>query len=269
MNAKLDQENYVIRGDVMDKILGVNPVDILVLGLTVYPGRTYDPEAYPSIVALCASRTRHFNKYTTALRRQNARQEFVEDNLSPMLHEVLTGRDKLPSTIILYRAGVSMLDKRIHTEIHKLQTTLHAIYSNKRLPLPRLTYIVVQKRRSFVSQCTDPSSRDSNAPPGTLVDDVIVLEAGHTNFYLYSHTVFCGTARPCHYTLLCNSNNFSPYQLANFTYALCHLHQGCSESISFPVPIYYAKLAARIAACCFGEGVEAIQDRLKQMPYMI
>jgi len=284
-NAKLDQENCVVKEDEMKNILGtVNPSDVLVLGLDVFHGDTSDPEGRPSIVALSASRTRHFNKYTTALRRQHARQELVvvedkdpekavyqKDNLSPMLQEVLAGRDKLPSTVIFYRDGVGegMYDRVIDYEIHKLRLTLTEIYKAKGLPPPRLTYIVVQKRHHFRSQCTDQTSRDSNPPAGTLVDDLLVVDEGQPNFYLYSHKALAGTARPTHYQLLLDETGFTRDQLAHFTYALCHLHQGCTKSVSIPAPVYYADLACGLAGACFREDVESMNDRLRQTLYMI
>jgi len=285
INAKLDFENCIVKEDEMRNILGnIPPSEVLVLGLDVFHGNTKNPDNLPSVVALCASKTQHFNKYTTSLRRQNARQELVVveekdstksvgqvDNLSPMLEEVLAGRAKLPSTVIFYRDGVGegMYDRVVDSEIFKLQSKLNEIYTAKKQQAPRLTYIVVQKRHHFRSQCTDASSRDSNPPPGTLVDDLMIVDEGQDNFYLYSHKALAGTARPTHYQLLINENNFSKDQLAHFTYALCHLHQGCTKTVSIPAPVYYADLACGLAGACFRDEVEKINARLRQTLYMI
>jgi len=158
------------------------------MSLDVFHGDTND-DRKPSIVALCASRNHHFNKYTTSLRPQSARQELVVveekynnkdikqvDNLSDMLEEVLQGRAKLPSTLIFYRDGVGegMYERVENSEISRLRAKLTEIYRGKKQDPPRITYLVVQKRHHFRSVCNQ--SRDTNPPAGTLVDDMLSLK---------------------------------------------------------------------------------------------
>jgi len=89
------------------------------------------------------------------------------------------------------------------------------------------------------------------------------------NFYLYSHKAIAGTARPTHYQVIHNDHGFTVEQMASFTYALAHLHQGCPKSVSIPAPIFYADRAAYQAQQCYEDKVNKLSPDLKNTLFML
>ena len=53
-----------------------------------------------------------------------------------------------------------------------------------------------------------------------------------------------GTSRPAHYVVIADDNDFKADELHKLTYHLCHVYARCTKSISVPVPVQYAHLAA-------------------------
>ena len=51
---------------------------------------------------------------------------------------------------------------------------------------------------------------------------------------------FQGTSRPAHYQVLWDDSNFTPDELQQLTYVLCHTYARCTRSVSIPAPAYYA-----------------------------
>ncbi|KAI7984826.1 Protein argonaute MEL1, partial [Camellia lanceoleosa] len=79
--------------------------------------------------------------------------------------------------------------------------------------LPRVTFVVVQKRhhtRLFPADHNDRRSTDrsGNILPGTVVDTHI-CHPNEFDFYLCSHAGIQGTSRPTHYHVLYDENQFS------------------------------------------------------------
>jgi len=70
-----------------------------------------------------------------------------------------------------------------------------------------------------------------------------VTDKDTQNFYLYSHKALAGTARPTHYQVLTDEIGIFS-RLPKLTYALAHLHQGCTKSVSLPAPVFFADKAA-------------------------
>eukprot|EP00026_Physarum_polycephalum_P002196 Phypoly_transcript_02201.p2 GENE.Phypoly_transcript_02201~~Phypoly_transcript_02201.p2 ORF type:complete len:386 (+),score=46.18 Phypoly_transcript_02201:1597-2754(+) len=275
VNAKLDMENCIVAEAEMQSILNpISPNDLMVMGLDVYHGDTSDPDGKPSIVGLCASRNSHFNRYATVLRAQNPKQELVADKgidiLSDMIKEVMQARTgPLPKHVIFYRDGVGegMYQAVLEHEVRTLQTRLAEMYAAQKLDAPKLTFIITQKRNHFRTR--DATSRDGNPPPGAVIDDLVVVDVDFPNFYMYSHKALAGTARPTHYHILFEENNLSKDQIASFSYALTHLHQGCTKSVSIPAPVYYADLACYLAGTCFRQRVADLHGKTKVTPFMI
>jgi len=246
--------------------------DTIVLGLDVCHGRTQDPENYPSVVALCAATNEHFTKYVTALRIQSARQEIVQD-LASMIQEVMVEymkqNRKPPKNVLFYRDGVGegMYERIDVEEVLPLRQEFYAIAQQYKCEAPRMTYVIVQKRHHFRAYAE--SAPKGNPYPGTLVEDKNVIDVGKPNFYLYSHKALAGTARPTHYQIRDNDLTLSVQQVAEFTYALAHLHQGCTKAVSLPAPVYYADRAAGIASACFCGKVDKLHNSIKNTLFMI
>jgi len=252
----------------------------MVMGLDVCHGKT-EEKSKPSVVALCASINEHYTKYATALRTQfsppdSKNREIVQD-LAGMVEEVMREYLKQmqvpPHTLIFYRDGVgeSMYGMVQAEEKKQLMDVMRNISQKYGQSPPRLIFLIAQKRhhlRSFAQ-----ATPKGNPWPGTFIDDPDVVDHGRPNFYLYSHKALAGTARPTHYQVLLDDPkeppHFSVHQLAEFTYALAHLHQGCTKAVSIPAPVFYADRAAYIAATCYRAQIDQMRDELKATLFMI
>jgi len=272
INPKLCFQNCIIAPEKLSQTLGGRSLkNLMVLGLDVFHGDTSD-EGRPSVVALCAATNEHYTKYATALRTQSARKEIVV-NLDSMIQEVmqeyLLQRKLPPKEIIFFRDGVGegMYDTVKKEEIEQLMRVMGELSLQYKQEPPKLTFLVVQKRNHLRSLA--PDTVKGNPYPGTFIDDKKVIDAGRPNFYLYSHKALAGTARPTHYQVLEDYNKFTVLQLAEFTYALAHLHQGCTKSVSLPAPVFYADRAAGNAGSCYRSQVNSLRNELKKTLFMI
>jgi eukaryotic translation initiation factor 2C len=54
-----------------------------------------------------------------------------------------------------------------------------------------------------------------------------------------------GTAKPSHYVVIHDENDFSSDDIQYLTFDLCHLYARSTKSVSIPAPAYYAHLAAK------------------------
>ncbi|XP_042908422.1 protein argonaute-4 [Parasteatoda tepidariorum] len=152
---------------------------------------------------------------------------------------------KKPEKIIFYRDGVSdgHFQKVKEEEIMAVRRACIELQNDYQ---PAITFVIVQKRhhvRFRPEDFRDGVRPEGNVPPGTVVDTDIVHPV-HRDFYLCSHLGLKGTSRPAHYTVLEDDNEFSADDLQKLTYYLCNISFRCSKSISIPVPVAYADLAA-------------------------
>ncbi|XP_047340340.1 protein argonaute MEL1-like [Impatiens glandulifera] len=188
---------------------------------------------------------------------------------SGMIRELLisfnqsTGRK--PDRIIFYRDGVS--DGQFsHVLLYEIDAIRKACSSLEENYLPRITFVVVQKRhhtRLFPMIHGDRHSTDrsGNILPGTVVDTKI-CHVREFDFYLCSHSGIQGTSRPTHYHVLFDENDFSADALQGLTNNLCYTYARCTRSVSIVPPVYYAHLAASRARYYMegyveGDGVDA------------
>jgi eukaryotic translation initiation factor 2C len=275
VNAKLigDYCNYIVAEKAMQEILApVKNDDLLVIGADVYHGETQD-KTKPSIAAMCASRDKHFNKYYTTVRLQAPSKELLvgdgKDNMTSMVEEILRETKRTPRNLLFYRDGVGegMYDQVADQELKQLRAKVTEIYAMKKQEPPKITFVIVQKRNHL--RAVDEQSFDRNPPPGTYVDDVTVIDDGADNFYMYSHLALAGTARPTHYQIQLNEIGFVKRQLAEFTFALAHLHQGCTKSVSLPACVYYADLACYIAGTSFRDKADQIKPIIKNTAFFV
>ena len=148
---------------------------------------------------------------------------------------------------MFFRDGVGegMYELVEKIEITKIIEALHELYGTNRPH--RLTYVIVQKRHHLRTAWRTNIQMNTydNPPVGTIIRKKIV-DKDRPNFYLYSHNALQGTARPAHYQVIMDemkaTNNIEEF--ARFVFALCHHHQGCAKSISYPTVVYYADKAA-------------------------
>jgi len=167
--------------------------------------------------------------------------------VSECLQDHFAKNKTLPSHILFYRDGVGegMYEQVLSIEVKQIRSAYTEIYESKKIPLPKLTFVVVQKR-NHLRTAVEENGNWFNPPVGTLIRDDIV-DTDRENFYLYSHFALQGTAKPTHYQVLLDECQFKD-SIMSFTFGLAHLHQGCPRSISIPAPVFYAdKACGRIS----------------------
>ncbi|XP_078148836.1 protein argonaute MEL1-like isoform X1 [Carex rostrata] len=213
----------------------------------------------PSIAAVVASMDwPEATKYRCVVSAQTHREEIIEDLYSKkgevhggMIRQLLiafykSNAKRKPERIIFYRDGVGE-GQFSHVLLHEMHKIREACASIQEGYLPRVTFVVVQKRhhtRLFGEHGNrNATDRSGNILPGTVVDTKI-CHPTEFDFYLCSHAGIQGTSRPTHYHVLYDENKFTADGLQTLTYNLCYTYARCTRSVSIVPPAYYAHLAA-------------------------
>ncbi|PWZ58541.1 Protein argonaute 12 [Zea mays] len=218
----------------------------------------------PSIAAVVASMDwPQVTKYKCLVSSQGQRVEIINDlytevedpqkgivkggMIRDLLMSFFKSTGQKPSRIIFYRDGVSegQFSQVLLYEIDAIRKACASLQDNY---LPRVTFVVVQKRhhtRLFPEnhRSRDQTDRSGNILPGTVVDTKI-CHPSEFDFYLCSHSGIKGTSRPAHYHVLLDENGFSADALQTLTYNLCYTYARCTRSVSIVPPAYYAHLGA-------------------------
>lgn len=251
INVKTGGENNSL---VICEVPEVLRKPVIIIGADVnHPGALGSVK--PSLAACVGSLNSKLSRYAVSIRAQvniDEKKKAVEIilDLKKMIVELLTAfykhtnRQK-PSKIIFYRDGVSegQFEMVRDNEVRSIREACRALEADYE---PGITFIVVQKRHHVRFKPKD--SRDGvgnmkNIPPGTTIDTG-VTDPVKFDFFLCSHHGLKGTSRPSYYTVMEDDNNFNANDLQKLTYQLCHIYARCTRSISIPVPVAYADLAA-------------------------
>ncbi|XP_031487467.1 protein argonaute 1B-like isoform X1 [Nymphaea colorata] len=262
INVKVGGRNTVLVDALQRRLPIVTDDPTIIFGADVtHPSPGEDSS--PSIAAVVASQDwPQIAKYRGLFSAQAHRREIIDDlyNVSEkgaggMIRELLisfrreTGHK--PGRILFYRDGVSE-GQFAEVLLEEMQAIRKACASLEEGYLPRVTFVVVQKRhhtRLFpANKGRDSTDRSGNILPGTVVDTVI-CHPTEFDFYLCSHAGIQGTSRPTHYHVLYDENGFSADQLQVLTNNLCYTYARCTRSVSIVPPAYYAHLLAFRARC--------------------
>ncbi|XP_073158792.1 protein argonaute MEL1 [Henckelia pumila] len=263
INVKVGGRNTVLEQALSRRIHFLCDRPTIVFGADV----THPPpgeDSSPSIAAVVASMDwPEVTKYRGLVSAQSHREEIIQDLYKAkqdpkkgvvhggMIRELLiafyksTGQK--PHRIIFYRDGVSE-GQFNQVLLEEMDAIRKACVSIEEGYLPRVTFVVVQKRhhtRLFAENHSDRSTTDKsgNILPGTVVDTHICHPI-EFDFYLCSHAGIQGTSRPTHYHVLYDENNFTADGLQSLTNNLCYTYARCTRSVSIVPPAYYAHLAA-------------------------
>ncbi|KAI4334305.1 hypothetical protein L6164_019015 [Bauhinia variegata] len=278
INVKMGGRNTVLNDAVLRRIPLVTDRPTIIFGADVthpQPGE----DSSPSIAAVVASMDwPEITKYRGLVSAQSHREEIIEDLYkcfidpkkgvvhSGMIRELLLAFHRTtglkPDRIIFYRDGVSE-GQFSQVLLYEMEAIRKACASLEKGYLPRVTFVVVQKRHHTRLFPADYNSRDQmdrsgNILPGTVVDTHI-CHPREFDFYLNSHAGIQGMNRPAHYHVLFDENHFNADQLQSFTNNLCYTFARCTRSVSLVPPAYYAHLAA-FRARYYIEGGESESD---------
>ncbi|XP_075489913.1 protein argonaute MEL1 [Primulina tabacum] len=263
INVKVGGRNTVLEQALSRGIPFLTERPTIIFGADV----THPPsgeDSSPSIAAVVASMDwPEVTKYRGLVSAQSHREEIIQDLYTVkqdpkkgtvhggMIRELMiafyksTGQK--PHRIIFYRDGVSE-GQFNQVLLEEMDAIRKACVSIEERYLPRVTFVVVQKRhhtRLFAENHSDRSTTDKsgNILPGTVVDTHI-CHPHEFDFYLCSHAGIQGTSRPTHYHVLYDENNFTADGLQLLTNNLCYTYARCTRSVSIVPPAYYAHLAA-------------------------
>ncbi|KAG9011981.1 hypothetical protein FRB90_006887 [Tulasnella sp. 427] len=222
INAKLGGTNVVLK-PADAKFLSDQPV--LVLGADVMHSRAMGEEGLgrPSFAAVTGNIDMACCRYVGVGRAQRTRVEMIQD-LEGMVLQIINeykaaNPGKKPFTsVVYYRDGVA--ENQFETVIKE--------------ELPKI-------RSNFFPADPSTADRTGNAPAGTVIDSVITSPV-EFDFYLQPHAGLLGTSRPVHCNVLVDDNMFTPDDLQQLTFNLCHVYARSTRSVSLPAPVYYAHL---------------------------
>ncbi|KAJ1294153.1 hypothetical protein BS78_01G124100 [Paspalum vaginatum] len=272
INVKVGGSNTVLEDALYRRIPLLTDLPTIVFGADVThpsPGEG----SSPSITAVVASMDwPQVTKYKCLVSSQGHRVEIINglytEVRDPQKGIVRGGmvRDLLlsfykstgakPSRIIFYRDGVSE-GQFSQVLLYEMDAIRKGCASLEQGYLPKVTFVVVQKRhhtRLFAENhgARDQTDRSGNILPGTVVDTKI-CHPSEFDFYLCSHSGIQGTSRPAHYHVLFDENGFTANALQTLTYNLCYTYARCTRSVSIVPPAYYAHLGAFRARCYMDE----------------
>ncbi|KAI3851856.1 hypothetical protein MKW98_019855, partial [Papaver atlanticum] len=273
INVKVGGRNNVLEDALMRRLPIVSECPTIIFGADVTHPQAGE-DSSPSIAAVVASVDwPEVSKYRCLVSAQPHRQELINDLYTVqkvgdviehggMIREHLRAfrrsTGQRPDRIIFYRDGVSE-GQFAQVLLHEVDAIHKACQSLEKGYLPRLTFIIVQKRhhtRLFPAKHGDRNTTDKsgNILPGTVVDSMI-CHPTEFDFYLCSHAGIQGTSRPTHYHVLYDQNNFTADGLQTLTNNLCYTYARCTRSVSVVPPAYYAHLGA-FRARYYIEGVD-------------
>ncbi|KAL3622952.1 argonaute 5 [Castilleja foliolosa] len=274
INVKVGGRNNVLVQALSGKMIYGTERPTIIFGADVtHPSPGEDSS--PSIAAVVASMDwPEVTKYRGLVSAQPHREEIIQDLFCQkqdstrglvsggMIREHLIAFYKStgvkPHQIIFYRDGVSE-GQFSQVLLHEMDSIRKACASLQEGYMPRVTFVVVQKRhhtRLFPANHGDrhATDRSGNILPGTVVDTKI-CHPHEFDFYLCSHAGIQGTSRPAHYHVLYDENKFTADHLQLLTNSLCYTYARCTRSVSIVPPAYYAHLAA-FRARYYMEGIE-------------
>lgn len=206
---------------------------------------------HPSIAGSVATVDGGARRYSFELRTQTnprggAAQEVMLHSKGMMLGHLRkwmeANQGRLPDSIVFFRDGVSegQYNAVLNNELAAIKAASQEIRPDAKI---KVTFIVCGKGhhvRFFAKNARD-GDRNGNLPAGTCVDSKIVSPFGF-DFYLQSQAGLVGTARPCHYVVLCNEMQFSSENLIRCINSLCYTYCRATRAVSLVPPAYYADI---------------------------
>ncbi|EMD38303.1 hypothetical protein CERSUDRAFT_82564 [Gelatoporia subvermispora B] len=245
INAKLGGINSTVLTPLITEWLHKQPTMIVGADIGHPPPGVRDR---PSVSAVVGSMDKHLTTYSYTAKALSPRLEFI-DQLNHMLEQLLRDfREKnkcWPQRIIFFRDGMSAgeFEQTARNELKLIQRAFEQIKEiEESKSYPKVTYIVVTKRHHvrFIPESGDTSNvaRSGNCLPGLVVDKQVTSPV-YVDYFLQSQDALQGTARPSHYTVLCDENRMSADDLQELSYALCHVYASATSSVSIPTPVYF------------------------------
>lgn len=252
LNTRLGNENHMVEGP-----FGFLKQNTLIMGADLVHPKPSNPTDVPSIASLVGSIDSRYATFLGSSRRTRHREEIISKPImkSMAVERITAWRDRndkmLPTNIIYYRDGTGHTqysDIReqevlaIREAWRQVQLDSNTKLSAKNLKL-KLTAVVVVKRHTTRFYPTEPNNTKlalkENCLPGTVVESDITSPY-YFDFFLQSHAVEKGSAKPTHYFVLENEMKFDQDSLQNVTNGLCYNISHSTGPVSYASPAYLA-----------------------------
>ncbi|KAF7187367.1 Protein argonaute MEL1 [Pseudocercospora fuligena] len=265
VNTRLGNQNHTV-ADVFGSLSANGQCDTLVLGADLIHPKGNSSEVTPTIASVVGSTDGTFATFLGSSRRMPplppgspplGREYIATPQMISMVEERIRAwqskNNRLPSRILYYRDGTGESQYRfIHGEVRAIRTAYGNVAGGPQFAnnLP-VTAVVAVKRHTtrFYPQPNAqaraangrPAERTftGNCVPGTVVDSQITSPY-YFDFYLQSHDVEQGSAKPTHYFVLENGMGFSEHQLQDLTNAFCYNFSHSTSAVSYASPAFYA-----------------------------
>jgi eukaryotic translation initiation factor 2C len=228
---------------------------VMVIGADVTHGAPGSDQN--SFACLTMSKDHTLNHYMAAVEINGLRQDIIHhEAMATIFGEQLDkwlrmNGGKLPKRILYFRDGVSreMTQKILDVEVSAIKDHLMKKYADNNSGTARaaaaITFtVVIATKRHHTRIFPEKGDRNNNAFPGTLVE----LGAGGAvdlDWYMISHVALKGTARPMHYNVVLDENNYKMEPLQQFIHEACFQYIRATTPVSQFPAIYYSHIASR------------------------
>ena len=228
-----------------------------------------------SVLGFCATLDTSLSQYYSNTAIQPHSGQEVAYSLNVLFLQALQKfhqfRGQLPEKIVVFRDGVSesQFDAVRNLEVRSILDACRSLPLGNGSYDPEIIYTIVVKKTStklFLPTSRSSLSNVSNPPPGTLVTDSIVPEAG--DFYLISHFADQGISSPSLYRTAYASQYgaFPLEEVAKLAYQLCHMYYNWTGAIKVPAPCMMAhKIAYLVGQCVHG----AVSEEVKRNSFYV
>lgn len=201
----------------------------------------------PSIAVTVAGVDSDNVKFEPCVRLQEGRVEIIGDLENMMIEHIQAWESvnkSKPARIIFFRDGVSegqymQVTNQEVNAIRRAASKLGAGYN------PKVTFVVCAKRHNmrFFPMSQSDADRTGNLNPGTVVDTMVTHPFAF-DFYLQAHAGLQGTARPTHYVVIRDENNFTADKMQTLCNNLSYSYARATRAVSMVPVAYYADIIA-------------------------
>ena len=251
VNAKLGGATCFATGVLTRMNPNFGKVPTMIIGADVSHASPGD-DSSGSMAAFTMSLDKQFTRFAAVCETNGNRVEIISTSIiNNQLKMMVENWAKmyaghLPHQVLYFRDGVSegQFDFVIKQEVADMKEMMKSI--NPKVE-PKFTVVICGKRHHvrFFPQGAG-ADRNGNPQVGTLVESGIT-HPFEMDYYLASHSAIKGTARPVHYNVIMNENNYDVTFIEQLTFEHCLQYARSTTPVSMVPAVYYAHLASNRA----------------------
>lgn len=220
-NAKLNGINHEIDEEIFN--------EMMFIGTTIkHAGPN---ECIPSIVGVASSYNLNGSKFCSDWKVQGSQQSKeiilgIDDIVLKHIKNYKDTNKKLPKHILYYRDGVSetQFKKVLKVELEAIEKAIgeYPTDIDDYFSKPKITFIVVtQRHHARFFRFENEKILEENVEAATVIDEQIV-HPNISQFFMISHKVKVGVAKPMKYWILKNDAKLPTETIEHISYCLCN-----------------------------------------------